>query len=146
MNTNIETRRTHCCRKSLAHLCMASTAAFVLFGSAGAFAQTALDTASFTIPADVRTPTTDLTIEKFENFGGFKVVLTSNGPDAVAGIIVTDKVVGGRACPASNPVTITGSGVPAGDFTIANLTSSGISLGSLSSGQSATLSFSCQVK
>lgn len=75
----------------------------------------------------------------------YSVVVTNTGPDPVTGAVVTD-VIGTRlTCPAGNAVTITGNGVPAGSFTIANLTGAGITLGTLSSGQSATLSYSCQV-
>lgn len=75
----------------------------------------------------------------------YTVVVTNTGPDPVTGAVVTD-VVGARLnCLASNAVTITGSGVPGGSFTIANLTGAGITLGTLNSGQSATLTYSCQV-
>ncbi len=75
----------------------------------------------------------------------YSVVATNAGPDAVTGAVVTDSVGTGLTCPAGNAVTITGSGVPAGSFTIANLTGAGITLGTLSTGQSATLTYSCQV-
>lgn len=95
----------------------------------------------------------DLTITKTNGvssvFSGssvtYTVVVTNVGPDPVNGALVTD-VVGARVtCPAGNAVTITGSGVPAGSYTIANLTGAGIALGTLNSGQSATLTYSCQV-
>lgn len=75
----------------------------------------------------------------------YTVVVTNTGPDPVTGAVVTDVVGAGLTCPASNPVTITGSGVPGGSFTIANLTGAGITLGTLNTGQSATLTYSCQV-
>lgn len=75
----------------------------------------------------------------------YTVVVTNNGPDSTTGAVVTD-VVGSRVtCPAGNAVTISGSGIPSGSFTIANLTGAGITLGTLNNGQSATLSYTCQV-
>ena len=58
---------------------------------------------------------------------------------------MNDVVGAGVTCPAGNAVTITGSGVPAGSFNIGNLTGAGITLGTLGNGQSATLTYSCQV-
>ena len=75
----------------------------------------------------------------------YSVVVTNTGPDPVTGAVVTDVVGAGLTCPASNPVTITGSGVPGGSFTITDLTGAGIALGTLNTGQSATLTYSCQV-
>lgn len=75
----------------------------------------------------------------------YNVVVTNNGPDSTTGAVVTDVVGAGITCPAGNPVTISGSGVPAGSFTIANLTGAGITLATLGNGQSATLTYSCQV-
>ena len=75
----------------------------------------------------------------------YTVVVTNNGPDSTTGAVVTDVVGAGITCPAGNAVTITGSGVPAGSFTIANLTGAGITLATLGNGQSATLTYSCQV-
>jgi uncharacterized repeat protein (TIGR01451 family) len=75
----------------------------------------------------------------------YTVTVTNIGPDTITGAIVTD-VVGSRVtCPAGNTVTITGSGVPAGAYTIANLTGAGIALDALASSQSAILTYSCQV-
>jgi hypothetical protein len=59
--------------------------------------------------------------------------------------VVTDVVGVGLNCPSGNTVTVTGSGVPSGSFTVSNLTGSGITMGTLASGQSATLSFACTV-
>lgn len=75
----------------------------------------------------------------------YSVIVTNNGPDSTTGAVVTDVVGPGITCPAGNAVTITGSGVPAGSFTIANLTGAGITLATLANGQSATLTYSCQV-
>jgi uncharacterized repeat protein (TIGR01451 family) len=74
----------------------------------------------------------------------YTLVVTNNGPDAVTGAVVNDSPGSGITCPPGNAVTITGSGVPTGSFTVANLTS-GIALGTLADGESATLSFSCTV-
>jgi uncharacterized repeat protein (TIGR01451 family) len=75
----------------------------------------------------------------------YTVVVTNVGSVPVVGAVVNDVVGSGLTCPGSNVVTITGSGVPAGSFTISNLTGAGITLGTLNSGQSANLSYSCQV-
>jgi uncharacterized repeat protein (TIGR01451 family) len=75
----------------------------------------------------------------------YVMVVTNNGPDSVAGAIVTDIPGTGLTCPASNPVNITGPGAPVGAFTIADLVGSGIALGTLGNGQTATLTYSCQV-
>ena len=75
----------------------------------------------------------------------YSVVVTNNGPDPINGAIVKDTPGAGITCPSGNAVVITGSGVPAGSFTLSNLTGTGIVLGNLNSGQSATLTFSCQV-
>jgi uncharacterized repeat protein (TIGR01451 family) len=75
----------------------------------------------------------------------YSLLATNNGPDSTTGAIVTDLPGTGITCPAGNLVTITGSGVPAGSFTVANLTGAGITLATLANGQSATLTYSCQV-
>lgn len=75
----------------------------------------------------------------------YTVVVTNAGPDPVTGALVTDVIGTGLTCPATNPVSISGNGVPGGSFTIANLTGAGITLGTLNTGQSATLTYSCQV-
>jgi hypothetical protein len=63
----------------------------------------------------------------------------------VTGGIVKDTPVSGLTCATTNPVTITGQGVPSGSFTVAELTGSGIVLGTLAAGQSTTLTYSCLV-
>ena len=75
----------------------------------------------------------------------YSIVVTSAGPDPITGAIVTDTPGAGITCEATAPVTITGDGVPAGSFTFADLSGAGIVLGTLSTGQSTTLSYSCQV-
>jgi uncharacterized repeat protein (TIGR01451 family) len=75
----------------------------------------------------------------------YTLSVTNNGPDAAIGAIVSDAPGSGLTCPVTNAVAITGDGIPAGSFTIANLTGAGITLGTLASGQTATLTYSCQV-
>jgi hypothetical protein len=76
----------------------------------------------------------------------YTLVVTNNGPGAVTGEVVRDTPVSGLTCPSGNAVTISGNGVPAGSFTIANLTGAGIALGTLGVGQSTTLRFTCTVQ
>ncbi|ALN91192.1 conserved repeat domain protein [Lysobacter gummosus] len=76
----------------------------------------------------------------------YTLVVTNDGTTAVTGAVVRDAPGAGITCPAGNAVTISGDGVPAGSFTVADLTgSTGIVLGALGAGQRATLSFNCQV-
>ena len=75
----------------------------------------------------------------------YTLVVTNNGPDTSVGAIVTDIPGTGLSCPAANAVTITGSGVPPGSFTVGDLTGAGITLGTLANGESTSLSFSCTV-
>jgi uncharacterized repeat protein (TIGR01451 family) len=75
----------------------------------------------------------------------YTLVVTNNGPDSIDGAIVTDNPTAGLACPSSGPVTITGSGIPGGTPTIADITGAGISLGQLAMSESTTLAFDCTV-
>ena len=75
----------------------------------------------------------------------YSTTVTNNGPDPIAGAVVTDTPGAGIACEATQPVTITGDGVPAGSYTFADLSGGGIPLGILANGQTATLTYSCQV-
>jgi uncharacterized repeat protein (TIGR01451 family) len=75
----------------------------------------------------------------------YGITITNNGPDAVTGAVVTDIPGSGIICPLSNPVTIEGSGVPSGSFTVGNLTDAGIVLQTVPSGGSTTLTFSCDI-
>lgn len=108
------------------------------------------DTATVTITVSL---SADLAITKTNNTttvtsGGtttYVLTVTNNGPDTATGAVVTDTPGAGITCPAANAVTITGSGVPAGSYTIANLTGAGITLATLLNGQSATLTYTCQV-
>ncbi|WP_435417997.1 GEVED domain-containing protein [Parerythrobacter aurantius] len=102
---------------------------------------------------DTVTPVVDLVITKTN--GGttlvsgstttYTVTVTNNGPSSTTGAIVQDNPVSGLTCLATDPVTITGSGVPAGSFAISDLTGAGIALGTLANGQTATLTYSCKV-
>jgi len=76
----------------------------------------------------------------------YTLVVTNNGPDGVAGAIISDVVGAGLTCPASNPLTLSGTGIPAGSFTIADLTGTGITLGRLELGETTTISYGCLVK
>jgi len=75
----------------------------------------------------------------------YSLLVSNNGPGTVNGPVVTDTPGAEITCAASTPVTITGDGVPAGSFTFSDLSGAGITLGTLSNGQSVTLSYSCQV-
>ena len=75
----------------------------------------------------------------------YTITVRNNGPDTASNVLVTDTVGAGLTCPAGNTVTITGNGVPSGSFTVGDLTGAGITLNTLADGQSATLSYSCQV-
>ena len=65
--------------------------------------------------------------------------------DSLVGATVTDVVGAGLSCAASDPVTISGDGVPSGNFTIGDLTGAGIVLDTLADGESATITYSCGV-
>ena len=75
----------------------------------------------------------------------YTTTVTNNGPDDAVGAIVTDTPGSGISCDAASTVSFSGDGVPAGSFTFADLSGSGITLGTLTTGQSATLTYSCQV-
>lgn len=98
-------------------------------------------------------PSVDLSITKTNNQDTvssgqtvtYTLVVSNAGPDAAVGAVVTDVPGAGLTCPAGNTVTLTGDGVPAGSFTMADLTSTGITLGSLSAGQSTTITYTCTV-
>ncbi len=75
----------------------------------------------------------------------YTITVTNDGPNSVAGAIISDTIISGLTCPSTNNVTISGSGVPSGSFTVADLTGSGIALGTLADGESAVLSYQCTV-
>lgn len=75
----------------------------------------------------------------------YTLVVSNAGPDAATGAVVSDTPGAGLTCPATNVVTISGDGIPAGSFTISDLTTTGITLGTLGDGQSATITYTCTV-
>lgn len=75
----------------------------------------------------------------------YTLVATNNGPSTVTGAVVTDTPTTGLTCTGTDAVTLAGDGVPTGSFTIADLTGGGITLGTLTDGQSTTLTYSCEV-
>ena len=119
----------------------------MLLVSSAAPAQDALTGSDLILPADAP-PTADMVNLKTEDrrLNSFSVVISNTGTVAVTGAVVKDTAGTGGFCTKNNPVTITGSGVPEGSFTITNLSGSGITLGTLQPGQSATLTYSCQGK
>lgn len=146
MNINSDITRVVSRRNGLARLQLVAGLIIAASGSGTALAQTALSGSDLVLPTTAA-PTADMTILKTEGVGGFdrfSIVVTNTGSVAVTGATVTDSAGTGGACPKSNLVTITGSGVPEGNFTIASLTGAGIALSTLNPGQSATLSYSCK--
>lgn len=135
-------------RQSRVRLFLAAGVIIGMSVSGVALAQTALTGSDLILPATAA-PTADMIILKTENSGrsgSFLIVVSNTGSVAVTGAAVTDKAGLGGFCSKANPVLISGDGVPEGSFTIANLSGSGIVLGTLQPGQSATLTYSCQGK
>ena len=58
---------------------------------------------------------------------------------------VRDAPQSGLNCPASSPVSCSGAACPGGAITVGDL-SSGVTMGTLAAGASATLSFTCNVQ
>ena len=75
----------------------------------------------------------------------YTVMVTNGGPATVTGAVVTDTVGAGLTCTGTDPVTLSGDGVPAGNYTISDLTGAGITLATLTDGQSTTITYSCEV-
>ncbi|GAA4644425.1 hypothetical protein GCM10023115_23850 [Pontixanthobacter gangjinensis] len=75
----------------------------------------------------------------------YTLVVSNAGPDAATGALVRDVPGAGLTCTATNTVTITGDGVPAGTFTVGDLTGPGITLGTIGNGQSVTITYNCSV-
>ena len=119
--------------------------------------------ATATVEITIDTPTADLSITKTNTPGvngevdqtddtvttgdntTYTLVVKNNGPDSVTGAVVKDTPTSGLTCADTDEVTLTGDGVPTGTFTIADLTGAGITLDTLTDGQSTTLTFSCEV-
>jgi hypothetical protein len=114
--------------------------------SGAALAQTALVGSDLVLPASAPS-NADMIILKTEDGGSgrFAILVTNTGFVSVTGAAVTDSGGLNGTCPKTNSVTITGGGVPAGNFTVADLSGAGITLGTLASGQSAKISYSCGV-
>lgn len=74
----------------------------------------------------------------------YAITVSNNGPATGIGAIVKDSPVNGITCPTTNTVTCTGTGCPGGSITVNNLLS-GITMGTMAAGSSATLTFSCTV-
>lgn len=132
-------------RKSWARLVLPASLIFSAACGGAALAQTALDGSELILPATTAL-TADMVILKIESAGrsgSYALAVSNTGPVAVTGAMVTDKAGQGEACPSANPLTITGGGVPSGSFTIANLSTPGIALGTLEPGQTASLTYSC---
>ncbi len=119
----------------------------VLLASGTAYAQTALSGSDLILPVDAP-PTADIVNLKTENgrSNSFSIVISNTGSVAVTGAVVKDTGGTDGFCVKNSSVTITGSGVPEGNFTVTNLSGSGITLGTLQQGQSATLTYACQGK
>lgn len=76
----------------------------------------------------------------------YELVVTNNGPASATGAVVRDTPQGALDCPAGNTVSCSGPGCPASAQTVGTLTGTGITLGTLTAGQSVTLTFSCNVQ
>jgi uncharacterized repeat protein (TIGR01451 family) len=147
MNENTSVPHAMKVTRPLSKLVLLAAPVIFLSIPAGAQTQTALSGSDLILPATAA-PNTDMVNLKTANADGrdsYSVLITNTGPVAVTGAVVTDSADNGRNCPRSNAVTITGNGVPEGSFKVANLVNPGIALGTLQPGQSATLTYSCQV-
>ena len=75
----------------------------------------------------------------------YTIVVTNNGPDAVTGAVVRDPVQAGLAC--SDPVPCTGSGCPSATVPLSSLqAATGVTLGTMANGGTATFTLSCTVQ
>ena len=75
----------------------------------------------------------------------YSLTVANNGPDKVAGALLTDNIVSGLTCNASNPLTLTGNGAPSGSFTVASLVGAGVTLDMMANGDVVTISYDCIV-
>ncbi len=108
----------------------------------GAAAQAAPEQPNLTIPAQSRTPATDIRVTKTATGSGYEIVIANYGSESVTGIVVVDRV--DATCPATNPVAVTSGPDTEGRFTIADLTGAGIVLSTLTGDEIATLKFECK--
>jgi uncharacterized repeat protein (TIGR01451 family) len=126
-------------------------ATYPTVASAGVITTNIINTNATAIPFNF--PNADLVVTKSNGTSAvtagsatlYTLTITNNGPAAATGALIKDAPGAGITCPAANPVTISGSGIPAGSFTVGDLTGAGITLGTLTATQSATLSYSCQI-
>ncbi|MBN7136850.1 hypothetical protein A7A76_19085 [Lysobacter enzymogenes] len=75
----------------------------------------------------------------------YRVVVTNHAATDVTGAVVRDTPQAGLNCPAGNAVTCTGAACPGTAITVGDL-ASGVTLGLLAAGATATLEFSCTVQ
>lgn len=77
----------------------------------------------------------------------YVLTITNNGPDSMTGAVVNDPAPAEPlTCPATAPVTCTGSGCPTGALTLGQLQiAPGLTLGTLANGETLTLSYTCRV-
>lgn len=76
----------------------------------------------------------------------YVITVSNTGPVPITGAVVRDVAQAGITCPAGNAITFSAIGNPGTAQTVGNLTStSGVTLGTIPAGQSATLTFRCTV-
>ncbi|MBX9400232.1 DUF11 domain-containing protein [Lysobacter sp. BMK333-48F3] len=128
-------------------------------GSGASFSLTAAAGDDLTCTfSNTRNPIADLSISKTNTPGSgpndqagdtltrgasttYTIVVTNNGPDAVAGAILTDPPGSRQSLSCTAPPTCTGAACPAG-LTLAQL-EAGVPLGTLANGSSITVTLSC---
>lgn len=120
----------------------ACAASLALGLASNAAAQTSLNSATAVVSPGQASSEARLTVRKRATDFGFAVSVTNSGTTSATGVIVTDKIVGNLRCPQEHPVEITG-GAPSGSFKVSDLTGAGIALGTIETGQTVTLSYSC---
>lgn len=86
-----------------------------------------------------RTPTGPLAVGQSVDY---TLTVTNNGPATATGAVITDTPQSGLSCPVGNTVNCAGPGCPAATTTVGALIA-GWALGTLSSGQSVSLTFRC---